>query len=816
MLLRESVIELQAGSVLDDRYQIRRVVGKGATGVVLEADDRVSRELVALKVFKREIATDERWQEIVGSELRHGRLLQHPNVCRIFDARDVGGYRFLIMEFASEGSLRNQLREGAADRPMADRIADARAVVSGLAAIHAAGIIHRDVKPDNVLRMKDGRLVVTDFGLAVTPGQTTFVSGYSGAVGTPSYMAPEVAMGGDATMASDVYSLGVILHEIFFDRRPEWDTTKRGRFLRWPVTRKSSRVARAMARVCADCLEQLAPRRPRDAGEVRVRFERAVLGRTGSLLEAVGTRRGALILSALGATAAAGVVYLAARPADLSVTAKISGTAADLTVGARRILQREGQVRCLFPGSDHKTARVVWHRPALGEVIDLGSGVTRPWPLPPELIASGCPQWNVEGGAVAFVGGSGSSDLKVSDTPDGKNARTLTTGHQPRWLLGGRNLAFAIGRQRLGITDMSGFSQMLSESAAPNETIFGMAVRPDGALAVLFRDLIVGRSAVVTYRPPSWSIESRVEIPANVMRIFALDPKGPVSLVMDEGAEQVLATLREGGELVRQGRVPGALINDVLDLPDRRLVVALERSATVSVSGPGGEERELLVANDFDRADVSADGKVIVMSLLLADGRWVIVAYDRGSDQLRRLTDGPWDRDPMLTGDAKQFIFLEGRERRRTRACSLEAPSSCRTVSGDPSASALMGNSPSGTQLAYLSQQGPQYRLKLTSLQGIAEDNLDLGPAVTRCRVRWTQTDRLWLFDRSADSAAWVEIKLPAGSPTGRREPAGIPGPEGCPQTPAESALKVRRRATTTIYGMDRSLATPAAPGDDR
>src|SRR5687767_182837 len=154
MLLRESVVELEPGSVLAGRYQIRRVLGKGATGVVLEADDRVSRSLVALKVFKPEIATDDRWQEIVGSELRHARQIMHPNVCRVYDAGEADGYRFLSMEFASGGSLRQRLKEAAADRPFEERVADARAVVDGLAAIHAAGLIHRDVKPDNVLRME--------------------------------------------------------------------------------------------------------------------------------------------------------------------------------------------------------------------------------------------------------------------------------------------------------------------------------------------------------------------------------------------------------------------------------------------------------------------------------------------------------------------------------------------------------------------------------------------------------------------------------------------------------------------------------------
>src|SRR5436190_9676617 len=97
-----------------------------------------------------------------------------------------------------------------AARPLAERIADARAVGSALAAIHAAGIVHRDLTPQNLLRMSDGRLVLSDFGLAVDVSDTT--SSVHG--GTIAYMAPEVVRGGKASAASDIWALGVVVHEI--------------------------------------------------------------------------------------------------------------------------------------------------------------------------------------------------------------------------------------------------------------------------------------------------------------------------------------------------------------------------------------------------------------------------------------------------------------------------------------------------------------------------------------------------------------------------------------------------------------------------
>src|SRR5262249_48330372 len=135
----------------------------------------------------------------------------------------------------------------------------------------------RDVKPENVLRMGDGRLVVSDFGLAVLPGQASAVSGV---VGTPLYMSPEVVMAGEGGMGSDVGSLGVVIHGIVFGKRPEWEKEAwRGRGLSPPVGRHAPKVERAIARLCAECLSEHSRDRPRDAVEVKRRFALAAEGK---------------------------------------------------------------------------------------------------------------------------------------------------------------------------------------------------------------------------------------------------------------------------------------------------------------------------------------------------------------------------------------------------------------------------------------------------------------------------------------------------------------------------------------------------------
>src|SRR5262249_45042488 len=146
------------------------------------------------------------------------RQIQHPHVCRVFDFHQADGRVFLVMELAARGTLREEIRsEAGRARPLAERIADARAVASALAAIHQAGIVHRALTPQNLLRMSDGRVVLTDFGLATDVREGSSVQG-----GTISYMAPELLRGGRSSFVSDVWALGVVMHEIVFREKPRW------------------------------------------------------------------------------------------------------------------------------------------------------------------------------------------------------------------------------------------------------------------------------------------------------------------------------------------------------------------------------------------------------------------------------------------------------------------------------------------------------------------------------------------------------------------------------------------------------------------
>ena len=204
--------ELARGDLLAGRYEVQGELGQGGGSRVFRAYDRATKTAIAIKVLVGWKATEAGWLARLGRELRLGRQRRHPNVCEVYDLMETDGFRFLTMALATGGTLRETVAK-TTERSWLDRVSDARGLISGLAALHADGIVHRDVKPENVLRMGDGRLVLSDLGLAVSREQTTLTGPGGAGAGTPPYMAPEVALGAEASMASDVFSLGVVLHE---------------------------------------------------------------------------------------------------------------------------------------------------------------------------------------------------------------------------------------------------------------------------------------------------------------------------------------------------------------------------------------------------------------------------------------------------------------------------------------------------------------------------------------------------------------------------------------------------------------------------
>jgi len=209
------------GRTLGGRYDILEPLGSGGMGAVYRARDRELDELVALKVIRADFADVPAIVDRFRSEVKLARRVTHHNVARTFELGNADGVMFCTMELVEGESLTARLRR---ERKLgvSDAVAIATAVCDGLAAAHARDVIHRDIKPDNVLLSADGRVVVADFGVAAVG-----VGGRAELSGTPAYMAPEQARGEPPTPAADVYAVGIVLYEMLTGRRAfTGDTTK--------------------------------------------------------------------------------------------------------------------------------------------------------------------------------------------------------------------------------------------------------------------------------------------------------------------------------------------------------------------------------------------------------------------------------------------------------------------------------------------------------------------------------------------------------------------------------------------------------------
>src|SRR5579872_435672 len=203
------------GRLLAERYRIIALLGRGGMGEVYRADDLTLGQPVALKFLPEDASRDETLLERFRNEVRLSRRVSHPNVCRVYDVGEVDGHTFFTMEYVDGEDLASLLRR--IGRLPADKALEiARQLCAGLAAAHAKGVLHRDLKPANIMLDGRGQVVVTDFGLA---GLVDQIPGSDLRSGTPAYMAPEQLDGKEVNAKSDIYSLGLVLYEIFTGKR---------------------------------------------------------------------------------------------------------------------------------------------------------------------------------------------------------------------------------------------------------------------------------------------------------------------------------------------------------------------------------------------------------------------------------------------------------------------------------------------------------------------------------------------------------------------------------------------------------------------
>jgi HAMP domain-containing protein len=206
----------QVGDLFASRYQILKLLGTGGMGRVFQARDLELEEVVALKVLSPELFADpERHLRLLRNEIKAARAITHPNVVRMHDLGEVDGVRFVSMEYVAGTTLRPLLgKSGRMD--LAPGLQIAKQLCRGLQAVHAAGIVHGDLKPDNVIVMPSGLVKLMDFGVARRSRAGSSMT----VIGTPRYASPEHARGAELDERSDIYSLGVVMFEMFAGQAP--------------------------------------------------------------------------------------------------------------------------------------------------------------------------------------------------------------------------------------------------------------------------------------------------------------------------------------------------------------------------------------------------------------------------------------------------------------------------------------------------------------------------------------------------------------------------------------------------------------------
>jgi len=280
--LQTPIKELTTGSTFAGRYQIIEELGKGGMGKVYKVFDTKIKEKIALKLIKPEIASDRETIERFSNELKLARKIRHKNVCGMFDIGEAEGAHFITMEYVSGEDLKTMIRMSGM-LGIGTALSVGKQICDGLIEAHSLGVVHRDLKPTNIMIDTGGNVKIMDFGIARSLRERG-ITGPSVLIGTPEYMSPEQAEAKEVDYRSDIYSLGIILYEMAAGRVPfEGDTAlsiamkHKGEIPKNPK-QFNPNVPDDLSGVILKCIEKNRAKRYQTAAEVRSELDKIEKG----------------------------------------------------------------------------------------------------------------------------------------------------------------------------------------------------------------------------------------------------------------------------------------------------------------------------------------------------------------------------------------------------------------------------------------------------------------------------------------------------------------------------------------------------------
>lgn len=277
------------GKMLDNRYELVEFIGNGGMALVYRAIDHRTGHSVAVKILRPEFNQDAEFLGRFEREATTASRMSHHNIVNLLDVGQDGGYRYLVMEFVRGKTLKDVIQDRGALAPeVAGQIAIR--ILSALQHAHKNGIIHRDIKPQNILVHSDGHIKVADFGIARVAGSST-ISRSDSVMGSVHYFSPEQARGEEVTFASDLYSVGVVLYEMLTGQPPFDGDTPVAIALQHingkarPMHEINAAVPPAMERVVEKAMEKRPEKRYQSALEMAQDLQRALQDPQGDWLE---------------------------------------------------------------------------------------------------------------------------------------------------------------------------------------------------------------------------------------------------------------------------------------------------------------------------------------------------------------------------------------------------------------------------------------------------------------------------------------------------------------------------------------------------